>query len=358
MRRASKVWLAAASATIAMLATQGCEEDLPKVTLIEHMRVLGAKQEVVGDETRAVPKPGETARMTWEVAYPKLTQTDDELASFFIECTAPSRYTGTPVCQEFIDAAQGRSTGLGFGFSQPPMGCDVKPDSTQTVAGIRLVCVTGTPAIDVKVGKSVKSARLVQGIICRNGVPRIDLDSPTGATCDRKPNVDSDDFEAITVYGTVNVATEPDQENHNPDISKATFRIGEATSEKKLWLPTDPELLPGYIEDCSTAPMGTLATSEGFQKVITIDYPRQTTEKTEDIVFSIYATFGELSRRFTVFESTGEQVDAPALKWELSEEERDALVAKPKLVRFYFTVVDGRGGFDITTRYACINRLK
>jgi hypothetical protein len=355
MRRASTVWLVAA---LSMIATQGCEEDLPKVTLIEHMRVLGAKQEVIGDEMRAVPKPGETVKLTWEMAFPDLTTTDDDLASFFIECTAPSRYTGTPVCQEFIDAAQGRATGLGFGFSQPPMGCDVKPDSSQTVAGIRLVCVTKTPTIDVKIAKSVKSARLVQGIICRNGIPRIDLNSPTGASCERKPNVDSDDFEAITVYGTVNVATEPRQENQNPDISKATFRIGGENAGGNLWLPTDPELLPGYIEDCSTAPRGTLATSDGFTKVITIAYPRQTTEKTEDIVFSIYATFGELSRRFTVFESTGEQVEAPDLTWELSEEERADLVAKPKLVRFYFTVVDGRGGFDITTRYVCIDRLK
>lgn len=355
MRCASKVWLALLG--IGFLGALGCEEDLPKVTLIEHMRVLGAKQEVIGDEKRAIPRPGETARMTWEMAYPDVSTTNDELASFFIECTAPSRFTGTPVCQEFIDAAQGRTTGLGFGFSQPPEGCDKKPNSTQTIAGIRLVCVTGTPTVDVKVASSVKSARLVQGIICRNGIPQLDLDSPTGASCQRKPNVASDDFESITVYGTVNVATEADQDNDNPNIDLAKFSIRTPeTAEPKAWTATPPEALEEAEANCKN--VGTILTTNGYPSILLIDYDRRGEERKseEDIVFSTYATFGELSRRFTVFESTGEQVEAPDQKWELSEEERKDLVGKPKLVRFYITMVDGRGGFDMTTRELCIVR--
>ncbi|HET6332773.1 MAG TPA: hypothetical protein VFG30_06145 [Polyangiales bacterium] len=336
----------------------GCEDDLPKVTLITHMRALGARQEVIGDEARAIPKPGERVRMTWAMAYPDVETTDDELASFFIECTAPIRYTGTPVCQEFIDAAQGRTTGLGFGFSQPPEGCDVKPDSTQTIAGIRLVCVTGTPKIDVPVAKAAKSPRLVQGIICRNGIPQLDLESPTGASC--KPKSSRDDFEEITVYGTVNIATKADEENENPAIAKAKLRLRATEFGDPIdWNPTPAEALPDLEEDCSTASSEILPKSPGFTGVILIDYPKQTAsrERDEDIVFSTYATFGELSRRFTVFESTGVEVDAPKLTWKLSEEERTELVGNPRLVRFYFTVVDGRGGFDITTRELCVDRL-
>jgi hypothetical protein len=354
MQRSPKTWLPLL--VLALLpAAGGCEADLPKVTLIEHMRVLGARQSVIGDEKRAIPKPGETARMTWSMAYPDVETKDDELASFFIDCTAPLRYTGTPVCQEFIDAAQGRTTGLGFGFSQPPMGCDVKPDSTQNIAGIRLVCVTGTPTIDVPIAKSVRTPRLVQGIICRNGIPQLDLDSPTGASC--KPKGKGSHFEEITVYGTVNIQTKPEEANENPDIdlAKLSIRI-ESTSVPIAWNATAADALPALERDCTTADI--VQATEGHEKVILIDYPKQTAayERDEDIVFSTYATFGELSRRFTVFESSGEQVDAPDLTWDLTEDERAELVGKPKLVRFYFTVIDGRGGFDITTRELCINR--
>lgn len=356
MRRASKLGLAA---LLVGLALGGCQEDLPKVTFIEHMRALGARQTVVGDEKRATPKPGETARLTWAVAYPDLETTDDQLASFFIECTAPSRYTGTPVCQEFIDAAQGRTTGLGFGFAQPPEGCDTKPNSTQTLGGIRLVCVTGTPQLDVPVAKTTKSGRLVQGIICRNGIPQLDLESPTGASCERKRNVKSSDFEEVTVYGTVDIATKTSENNLNPSFDLADLSIRTSESSKpRPWNLTPPDELPDLERDCSTASSDVILPTNGYPVVIQIDYPKQpASERTEDIVFSTYTTLGELSRRFTVFESTGVKVDTPDLTWELSEEERSDLVGKPKLVRFYFTVVDGRGGFDITSRELCINRL-
>lgn len=349
--------IALSFACVGLAFLTACDDDLTKVTLIEHMRPLGARQEVIGAEQRAIPKPGETARMTWAMAYPDVAATDDELSSFFIVCTAPIRYTGTPVCQEFIDIAQGRQRGLGFGFSTPPKGCDVQPNSTQTISGIRIVCVTGTPIVEVPIATSVRTPRLVQGIICRNGTPQLDLDSPTGASCTPKS---SGQFEEITVFGQVNIQTKPEDENLNPDISLAKISVRtDKSSNARTWGATPAEALPGLSDDCSTAPANVVLPTNGFPEVIVIDYPKQTaaSEKTEDIVFSTYATFGELSRRFTVFESTGEEVDAPDLTWKLSEDERSDLIGKPKLVRFYFTVNDGRGGFDITTRELCVNRL-
>jgi hypothetical protein len=356
MRPASKLGFAA---LLLGLALGGCEDDLPKVTLIDHMRVLGARQEVVGDEMRATPKPGETAHLTWAVAFPDVETTEDELASFFIVCTAPTRYTGTPVCQEFIDAAQGRTTGLGFGFSQPPEGCDKQPNSTQTIAGIRLVCVTGSPQLNVPVARTVKGGRLVQGIICRNGIPQLDLESPTGASCRKKPSAKQSDFEEITVYGTVNVATKSSEENENPSIALAELSVRTSESSKpRPWNPAPADALPDLVRDCSKASSDVILPTNGYPVVIQVDYPEKAPhERDEDLVFSTYTTLGELSRRFTVFESTGEKVDAPDLTWELSEDERTELVGKPKLVRFYFTVVDGRGGFDVTARELCINRL-
>jgi hypothetical protein len=338
--------------------TAGCEDDLPKPTLIADMRVLGARQEVVGAESRSTPRPGETARLTWAMAYPDVAAKDDALASLFIVCTAPTRYTGTPVCQELVDVATGRSTGLGFSFGGLPTGCDVKPNSTQTVSGIRLQCVTGTPIVDVPIAKSIKTQRLVQGVICRNGTPRFDLSSPTGASCSQKPNTKEEDFESVTVYGTVDVATAQDDENGNPDLKLAMLSVRTSESSRaRTWTTTPADALPKLERDCASS--DAVLPTNGYPEVILIDYPKQpSSEGQEDLVFSSYATFGELSRRFTVIEGdTSLQVDAPDLTWELSEEERTELIGSPKLIRFFFTVLDGRGGFDITTRELCVNRL-
>ena len=337
----------------------GCEDDLPKATLIDHMRVLGARTEVVGDEARSTPRPGEKARLTWAMAYPDLDEDDGELSSLFLACTAPSRYTGNPVCQELVDAATGRGRPIGGLFRQTPDGCDVRPNSVQTVAGIRLYCVTGTPELELTIDSSIKTDRLIQGIICRNGLPAIDPESPVGATCWPNAGVDEDDVESIPVYGTVAVAAEEDDENQNPnlDMLDLTLRKGSLSGQRNTWNPTPADQLPGLIEDCSTVATDVVLSSEGHSEVIEFDYPRQRSED-EDLVFSTYATFGELSRRFTVLESdSARDTDEPDLTWELSEEERADLFDTPKLVRFYFTVLDGRGGFDVTTRELCIRRL-
>lgn len=358
MPRTPNVWFVVG--LLALVATlAGCEEDVPKATLITHMRTLGARQEVVGDETRSNPKPGETARLTWAMAYPKLETSDDELASLFITCTAPTRFTGNPVCQELINLAQGRTTGLGFSFGGTPTGCDVRPNGSETTAGIRLTCVTGTPALDVIVTEEMKTPRLVQGIICRNGIPRFDLDSPTGASCQRKAGVSEKNFESITVYGTVTVATKNSEENLNPDADQIDLHLRTSeSSSPRPWNPTPPEMLPELEDDCSTANRDVVLTSNGHPEVIQLDYPKQpSSERAEDLVFSTYATLGELSRRFTVIDGeTGREDKEPDLTWELSEEEREDLLGKPKLVRFFVTVIDSRGGFGVTARDLCVVR--
>ncbi len=338
--------------------TAGCEDDLPKASLIAHMRVLGGRTEVVGDETRSTPRPGETARLTWSVVFPDLDANEDELSSLFAVCTMPDRFTGNPVCQELIDSAQGRRRG--FGLDEPPMGCDVRPDSQQTYMGIRINCVSGTPRLDVRIPESLRTDRLVQGIVCRNGTPAFDLESPVGARCYAKPGFDEDDVESVALYGTIPVVEDADDENLNPDLSRLqlTMRATRSANER-AWNPTPEEFLPELIEDCSTVASDIVLPSNGYPEVIELSYPPQPgSEDDEDLVFSTFATLGELSRRFTVIEAeTGRDPDQPDLTWELSEAERDELLGTPTLVRFYFTVLDGRGGFDVTTRELCVNRL-
>lgn len=339
-----------------LMCLAACEDDLPAVTLIAHMRVLGARTEVQGDPSRSNPKPGETARITWPVAFPSFDTSDDQLASLFLNCTAPDRYTGVPVCQELIDVATGKRS-PGFGFDVPT-GCDVKPDSVQMVNGIQLICVTGEPSFDVKTAESTKASRLVQGIICRNGVPQFNLMSPTGASCVKNDGVKDSDFEEISVTGIIDLQLEESEENHNPDQGLFELQIRpDSSGDRHPWKPIPSDDLPGYVEDCSSAPRFAIETNSGHLQVIEIGYPKDKLED-EDLVFSIYATLGEMSHRFTVIENMPDEnaEDAPDLTWELSEEQRDQLLDKPTLVRFYITATDGRGGFDYTTREICVSR--
>jgi len=58
------------AAILLALAVSACDQGLPHAWSIERTRVLGAKVEVIGDEARAWPLPGETARVTWLVVDP------------------------------------------------------------------------------------------------------------------------------------------------------------------------------------------------------------------------------------------------------------------------------------------------
>jgi len=347
----------AALAGLLLASSLGCEEDLPKASLISHMRVLGARTEVIGDETRSTPRPGETARLTWSVAFPDYDISDDELSSLFLACTAPTRFTGTPVCQEIVDAATGRGRPIGF-LGTLPMGCDVRPNSVQMIAGIRIYCVTGTPELEVKIDPGVRSDRLIQGVVCRNGIPQFDTESPVGVSCIPKGGVDESDVESIAVYGTIGISRAGEPENKNPDLSRLSLGLRvEKSSRAVPWKPTPAEALPELIDDCSAADSSEVLSSNGYPGVIELSYPEDDESGEEDLVFSTYATYGDLSRRFTVIEAeTGRDPKEPDQTWELSEEERDELFGQPKLIRFFFTVVDGRGGFDVTTRELCVNR--
>ena len=65
---------AAAFASVLALAilVGACDElDLPKSWALAYPRVLAMRSEVVGDETRATPEPGETVRVRVLIAGPK-----------------------------------------------------------------------------------------------------------------------------------------------------------------------------------------------------------------------------------------------------------------------------------------------
>jgi hypothetical protein len=343
-----------------VLAALGCNDDLPRASEIAHMRVLGAKTEVIGDPTRSSPKPGEVARLTWDMAYPDLKQDDSQLRSIFGTCTAPERFTGLPVCQELLDAARsGSNLQLLSAFGGRTLDCAKTPNQDLIAGPIALHCVQGTPSFDVKVESGFSAAaKLLQGVICRQGIPALSMDDPTGVKCTPLPGVEPDEIESIPVYGTVQVEYSEQDENHNPSIDAAHFRFGEG---ELPWDALDPEDSEKLSDDCGDAARTQLILStNGKSEQLVIEYDAGAREpfdgKPEILEFSTYTTWGELSRRFTVFEPDAKLPLRSELKWDLTQKLRDELGERSRLVRFYFTLLDRRGGYAITSRELCVGR--
>jgi hypothetical protein len=325
------------------------------------MRVLGASTAVLDDETRTTPKPGEAAQVTWSMAYPDATQDDSQLSSVFIVCTQPDQFSGgVPVCQELIDIASGGSiaeyVALTRGRDAP--NCEQYPDRVYDFGPFRVVCVTGTPKLNVSVAPSFKAtAKLMRGIICRSGTPQLDQNAPGGASC--KPKGPAEVRESVQVYGTVPVQYSDEESNQNPSIDAAGFAFHDPPLP---WAALPDDLAASLTDDTclEEAKARRVMHSEGSEELITLTYEASQREihdgKPERLEFSAYTTYGELSHRFAVFDATDEPPLKDTYTWQITEDQRSRLNGKSKRVRFFFTVMDHRGGYAVATRDVCIDR--
>jgi len=343
-------------AALCLLAAAGCENDLPRASNIERMRVLGGLTQVIGDEARSTPKPGEKARLSWSMAYPDPQLDDSNLASVFFVCTAPEQFSGVPVCQELIEVARGGSiTGvLDAVMEGREIDCAKTPDRTVQAGPFTVVCVTGTPRLDVAIPKDTKVAgKLVRGIICQNGAPRFDPNDPTGMSCDASAD------EHIAVYGTIPIQYSDAEANQNPSIDAASFFFHDPPVP---WQPVAEDVRAELNDDSclDESKAKHVMHTEGHKEQITLRYDAEQREQRdgqpEGLEFSAYTTFGKLSQRFTIFRSNAELPLKNSFDWEITEDERKELNDKSKHVRFFFTVMDGRGGYATTSRDLCINR--
>jgi hypothetical protein len=344
------------------LAAAGCADDLPRASEIKAMRALGARTEVEGDPQRSSPKPGETAHINWNIAFPKLDQDEGEIAALFTTCTAPTRFTGVPVCQELLDATE--SSKLvevlsAAGGLRSAQDCAQNPDQRVSAGPFALTCVTGSPHLDVKIENDFKAAaKLIQGIICRNGTPMLDASDPTGMHCRPLPGIKANRAESLPVYGTVPVQYSKDDANTNPNLDAARFAFGPGEAE---WPALPPDESASLLDDCSQASVDQqLLSSSGKDDELVIEYDASARElhkgMPETLEFSTYVTFGQLDRRFTVFAPDTKPPFKDTLKWNVPKDARDKLGDRSKLVRFYFTLLDHRGGFSVTSREVCVGR--
>lgn len=426
-----------------LVVCAACDEDLPKATEVIDMRILGAEVQVVGDPTRATPKPGEKVDVDFVTVHPTMHEDDADAQTMLVSCTQPTRYTGgLPICQEFLDAAFGAEVDVQavldiatrvrcFDLKNPERTdepCDnAKNPCVYEVGTMAIRCIDGPPNARVPVSRAFAGDEMLyRGVVCERGDAYIDVEDPLLFDCD------GNDGETTRVHGTVAIQHEAADANHNPDLSGLRVFLGTpADEDETMMLETDarrrrttgsawpfvaPDELPeedaclGTAPECDAdaeAQTGVLCQYAygNFRLVLQYDPAlRETVDgEVEDLEFSVFATDGELERRFVVFERELEPVpvsrpvvcrtdadcdghadaychalncvrdvedkndttgrpkrvqvteNAEVLQGTVDWQVPDELKGRSQLVRFFFTAVDRRGGFAVTSRALCLN---
>jgi hypothetical protein len=347
-------------------ALVGCADKLPKATEIVHMRILGSLLEVIGDETRTSPMPGEHLRVSMISVFPEFSESTDPAQSIFISCTAPTRFSGTlPLCQEFLDAAAQGSVDVSSVLALAPSRIHCKDiGDMRTFSGVSVGCVEGNPVTEVAVADDFKaSQKLLLGVVCEAGGAYIDPADPLLFGCEGKTklvNSKKVDAETMRVNALITVEQSAADENHNPSADAIDMKF-EVTGNES-WIALDPKFMPSLETNCEDQAGGpSLPKVDYLEHTLTLSYLASEREKVsgkpEDLEFTVYATSGTLERRFTIFPGTDSGKGNPrlltnSLHW--TPPDSKTLAGISKLVRFFVTVRDHRGGFAIMSRAACV----
>jgi hypothetical protein len=356
-----RAWLAC---TVVPCTVIGCNDDLPKATDIERMRVLGSQISVVGDETRATPRPGEDVRITFATVFPDLDGTTDDAQTMVLGCTAPDRFTGgIPICQEFIDAATSGDLDVGSLLAMPQkVHCSDIPGRRLTVQGVTIACVDGPPVVQLPIKDSFEAARaMFIGVVCERGRAFIDPEQPGLFGCD------DNDGETLAIHNTYPVQQSDEDENHNPLAADLTLEAHAFIELQPLDATLQEE--PGPAEELPPLPEeNCLDVYEDFGlqlrrvdrgvKALTVRYPAAAREEVngeaEPVEITIHTTGGEIERRFTVFTDDTEPGRDGLLEGVLDWRPDKNPPRSGELVRFFVTVRDQRGGFDMSTYAVCV----
>ncbi len=350
MARAGSVLL------VSLLLVVGCDSDLPRATEVVNMRALGARLEVLDDEARTTPRPGERLRVSVPIVAPSRDFDVDGMTSMFIGCTAPDRFTGgMPICQELIDAAlsgEEVSNALPMLEGERLACSDLQAPRRAQREAVSLQCVNDAPAPIFDVPENFAADSLLMlGIVCQRGDPYIEPLEPLLFGC-----ADSDGGEAVRLQGIMTVEQRASDRNLNPSLEALTI-----LREGVEWLEPDPEMLPPQ-EGCENAvPENDPALHSVVPgtHVITLRYDASEREEVdgepEDLELTVYTTAGEMERRFTVFEGSESGTNGrleSTLDWDPPKPAD--IPTGGQLVRFFITLRDQRGGFALTERVVCL----
>jgi hypothetical protein len=309
--------VATGSGILLGLLLAGCGPTFDPASLVNTTRVVGARVELDGAPDRAMPKPGETATVTWLVTTPGATP---PLAWAFALC-AP----GTAGGKSSLGCADA-AIGLFQGTQDPPRISIAIPAADALGAARSLLLY----------GEICAGADSMPAFDPQSGVPRC-----TG--------------DGASTSASVSIPIQlGDDSNHNPKADRAFTFDGQA------WAPLD-----AGDDPCVVGPRVSAGskdhvignTTDGADRepyTAMLGDPPVATPVREGLQISQFTTAGELKSQFSfVEEASDSNVETTVdVKW--SAPKAAAVPAAGLPVTFTFVVRDNRGGVDWTTRVACV----
>lgn len=330
----------------------GCQDDLPRISLVSEMDIFGHRVEVEGDPQRATPAKGERATITWSIVYPEIRDDNDEHISILaLECSMPERYTGRPICAEFLEGglAEILRDGIPSGADgAAPSGFRCTDDAILPFQTLALHCLRGHTDTTFEVAEDFAGAgRLFTGIVCRNGIPEFGAE---GFTCAENDDAEGP-LEVEEFYSSVAVQQDDESSNHNPELSALSLRL-----DGESWPAWEGNMLP-TADDCDPASPQFPEIPADEVMTLEVGYAANDREqvdgKSEVMRISHRATDGSFSSSASYLPRDRKADKNGLLLAEVDWETPPADQKSERLIRFYFAVRDGRGGFAATERFAC-----
>lgn len=291
------------------LVAGACDDlDLPKSWALTYPRVLGVRSEVVGDETRASPEPGEALRVRTLIAG---REAIERLSYSIVACPTVPGAGELPSCRGEPFAQLSDETELLNG--ELAVELDVADDDT--LEGFDQV--------------------LIAGVACSDGEAR----SPGDARADECRGGDEP---ALRWSGTVTLARDEDEHNANPELPADAIAFDDdewtavpAGDDPPLRVKADgePHLIRVRLQD------------SGRERV---DGER------EELMLSHFSTAGALERRFSVLESSDPDDRILEVEWRSPRPRPD--VKLPDEAKLLFVLRDQRGGTAFAERRLALDR--
>lgn len=301
----------------------GCDEpQLPKSWRVTYARVLGVRAEVVGDEARATPAPGERVRVR------VLIVGDDPIESLsfdLVACPAQPPRGELPSCA-----------------SEPVLA--VRSELGGSASRSRELVVE----LDVPNRDALDGAErlLVGGTICTDGTAR----SVEGG----EGRCDGGSAHPVTFTSHVVLALDDADINHNPVIADDAIRFDDELWALHARLAASDEDA-GADEDASVdgdpsdAGAARSAAADGKEHTIAISLEhsaRETSDEGPEVLqLSHFVTAGALERRFSVLERDQDGSEPFLVKWHMPR-----IDDPPAQVLVVFVLRDQRGGVAYALR--------
>jgi hypothetical protein len=296
----------------------GCEEPkLPKSWRITYARVLGVRAEVVGDEARATPEPGERVRVRVLVVGDRPIE---RINYALVACPA------TPARGELPSCA-----------SEPFVVDRGALGASQSLVR-ELVLELDVPEED---GLEGAERVLIGGTICTDG----DAEPVEGG----EGRCEGSSAQPVTFAAHITLALDDSDINRNPVIAHDAIRFDDEvwSPHAALDLPSDEDA--GADVEASDAGPARSAAADGDPHEIEISLEasgREINEEgPEELMLSHYVTAGVLERRFSVLEREQDGSEPFLVKFHMPRRDDP-----PARVIVAFVLRDQRGGVGYALR--------